>query len=101
MSGSLMNGALSYSTGAACTPTVPSPVTPIPASPSTPALVAPRMICDANGTNCKAVLQPVQDVTAPTCQTQLAVVRGTDISTYFGWTFAALAAAVVAVAAGS
>ena len=97
VSGSMLNGSASYSSGAACTPAVPSPVTPIPQQPTT-ALV-PRMVCDSTGKNCQAML--IQADTTPQCFTQLAVVRGTDISSYFAWVFAALAASVVAVAAGS
>jgi hypothetical protein len=101
ISGSIMNGSVSYSSGEACTPAVPSPVTPIPVQSASPVVMTPRMICDANGGNCKPAMMAVADTQAPTCNTQVVNVRGTDISTYFGWTFAALAAAVVAVAAGS
>lgn len=93
VTGSMVNGAASYSSGTACAPATPTPLTPPPASAAQMTL---KTICE--GTNCVHVM--VQD-TAPVCETQVVNVRGNDISSYFGWLFAALGAAAVAVASGT
>ena len=100
MSGSLSNGSMSYSEGEACQPAVPSPGAPIPATPTPPAMQA-KMVCDPQGQHCQAMMMALAATNEPTCYTQVATVRGTDTTTYFGWILAGLAAAAVAVLSGS
>lgn len=93
MAGSMMNGAISYSSGPGCKPAQPNPQTPIPAAP---AAMHIQQVCQ--GSQCLNF--EVADA-APACNTQLAVVQGNDISSYFGWILAGLGAAAVAVASGT
>jgi hypothetical protein len=89
MSGSLTNGSMSYSSGPGCHPATPNSATAIPVLPT-----AFKMVQTSPG-----IFMAVPDAT--TCVTQLAVVQGTDITSYFGWIFAALGAAAIAVASGT
>jgi hypothetical protein len=61
------------------------------------------MVCDdTQGHNCKPMMvQMTAADNAPTCDTTVATVRGTDTTTYFGWILAGLAAAAVAVLTAS
>lgn len=79
MSGRMINGSMSYSTGSACTPAQPSPTVPPP--PITPAPTVLRQICQ--GTQCVHML--MQSEAPPACVTQVATVRGVDFSTYAAW----------------
>jgi hypothetical protein len=100
MSGSLTNGSMSLSHGLACVPAVPSPAAPLPQSTPAPAMQA-KMVCDSQGQHCQAMMMALAADNAPTCDTTVATVRGTDTTTYFGWILAGLAAAAVAVLSGS
>jgi len=77
MSGRMINGSISYSTGAACTPAQPGSAAPLP--PITPPPPTVKMMCQ--GTNCIHVLA----AEVPDCRTQIATVKSTDITTYFAW----------------
>jgi len=77
MSGRMMNGSISYSTGAACTPAQPGAAAPLP--PITPPPPTVKMMCE--GAHCIHVLA----AEVPDCRTQIATVKGTDITTYFAW----------------
>ncbi len=98
--GSMMNGQISYSAGTACAQVQPNPGTPIPSSPTGTPLtpLVTRRLCEGNGGPCRDF--QVADPTTPTCMTQTATVRGTDLGTYFGWGLGAFAAAVVAFGGG-
>lgn len=100
MSGSLTNGSMSMSSGDACVPAVPSGATNPPPTPAPTPLQA-RMVCDSQGQHCQAMMMALAVDNTPTCMTTVAVVRGTDTTTYFGWLLAGLAAAAVAVLSGS
>ena len=76
--GSMMNGAVSYSSGDACQAATPSPLTP---SPPMPAPMTLKTICQ--GSSCVHLM--VQDTSTPLCSTQVVNVRGNDITSYFAW----------------
>ena len=88
LSGSMMNGAASISRGAACTPAAPSGAAPTPPV-SFPAVSTPVQICDPNGQNCHPGHMMMEAAPAPTCDTTVVNVRGTDITTFFAWIAAA------------
>jgi len=96
MSGSMTNGSMSYSAGPGCTPAQPNPQTALPVTP--PAALTSRQVCDANGTNCKMMLM---GDTPPECMTQVASVKGVDLTTYGAWALAGAAAIFAMVAIGS
>ena len=98
ITGTMSNGSISYSEGYGCTPATPNPLTPIPV-PTPVVSMVPQNVCGIDG-KCTTMLVPKADST-PACYTQLAVVRGTDTTTYFGWLLAGLAAAAVAVSTGT
>lgn len=98
ISGSLMNGQISYSAGAACAQVQPNPSTPIPAASTTTPPMITRHLCEANGGACRDF--QVADPSTPICTTQTATVRGTDITTFFGWGLAAFATAALAFGGG-
>lgn len=84
ISGKLMNGAVSYSSGPGCTPTQPSPSNPAPTPP--PALLVQKQVCDPNGGNCKMAMMQAE-ATAPACDTQIVNVHSTDLTNIFAWLF--------------
>ncbi len=96
--GPMLNGQISYSSGAACAQVAPNPGTPIPTSSTTttPSLTT-RRLCDEKGV-CGNF--QVQDPVTPTCVTQTATVRGTDLTTYFGWLMAGFGVAALAFGGG-
>jgi hypothetical protein len=93
MSGRMINGSISYSTGAACTPAQPGAAAPLP--PITPPPPTVKTMCE--GAHCIHVLA----AEVPDCRTQIATVKGTDITTYFAWLLGFFGAAITAVATGS
>lgn len=95
MSGSMSNGSMSYSEGAGCAPAAANPGSPLPVQP-TPLMS--HQVCDANGTNCKMMLMADAP---PTCYTQVATVKGVDLTTYAAWALAAGAAIAAMVIIGT
>lgn len=95
MSGSLLNGSMSLSSGAGCSPVESNPQV---APPPLPAPFRARRLCDANGANCQSAL--VADTT-PTCVTQVATVKSTDFGGYAQWGLAGLAGIALLVMSGS
>lgn len=98
VSGKMMNGSMSYSVGPACVAAQPNPITVAPTPSPAPVPMQVKRICD--GTNCVNVMAP-SDV-PPQCVTQIATVRGDDITTYFSWLFGGgLATWALAAASGT
>lgn len=95
MSGSLLNGSMSLSSGDGCSPVEPNPQI---APPSLPASLRARRLCDANGANCQNAL--VADA-VPVCTTQIATVKSTDFGGYAQWGLAGLAGIALLVMSGS
>lgn len=87
VSGSMMNGAASVSSGAACAPAVPSPSATPPSTSPPPAMQA-KMVCDSQGQHCQAMMMALAADNAPVCNTIVANVRGTDLTTLFQWAMA-------------
>ena len=83
VSGKLMNGAVSYSSGPGCTPTLPSPASPPPPLP-TPSVMMQKQICDPNGGHCQMALMQAE-ATTPPCNTQIVNVHGNDLTDFFKW----------------
>jgi hypothetical protein len=95
MSGSMTNGGMSYSSGPGCTGLQPNPQTQPPVTSQN---LTVHRVCDGAGNNCRDAL--MADA-APVCDTQVAVVKGVDLTTYFGWALAGAAAVAAMVIIGS